>query len=226
MPTTKPQVDYQAQAPLQTGANLVTGRAIVNQQRAGLAGNYYPVVTQAQVGGGNLPPRRPAPGGPSGPGGPRGPSGPPGGPRGPRGPGRLGGGGGYPPPCNPYGGGPTGGSGYPPQPPPGGPGYPPPPPPAGGVNTYGVPWYPVSAPSRKSLPYPTYEQGSDPDSHIRVFETAVRANRENDAAKIINIFGFILRDKISEWYANYLKSHPYTNFEELKQAFCKRYRKV
>ena len=93
-------------------------------------------------------------------------------------------------------------------------------------HPYGVPWYPLPAPLRKSLPYPTYEQGSDPDSHMRVFETTVRANRENDAAETINLFGFTLRDKISEWYANYLNSHPYTNFEELKQAFCKRYRKV
>ena len=38
MPTTKPQVSYQAQAPLQIGANLVTGGGIVPQQGAGLAG--------------------------------------------------------------------------------------------------------------------------------------------------------------------------------------------
>ena len=51
MPTTRPQVKYQAQAPLQSGANLVTSRKIINQQGAGLASNYYPVVIQAQVGG-------------------------------------------------------------------------------------------------------------------------------------------------------------------------------
>ena len=71
-----------------------------------------------------------------------------------------------------------------------------------------------------------YEQGSDPDLHMRVFETTVMANQENDVTEIINLFGFTLRDKISKWYANYLKSHFYTDFEELKQAFCKGYCKV
>ena len=60
---------------------------------------------------------------------------------------------------------------------------------------------------------------------MRVFEIAVRANRKNDAVEIINLFGFTLRDKILKWYANYLKSHLYIDFEELEQAFYKRYRR-
>jgi hypothetical protein len=41
---------------------------------------------------------------------------------------------------------------------------------------------------------------------------------------IINLFGSTLRDSISEWGENYAQDHPNCTFEELEQAFCKRFK--
>jgi hypothetical protein len=41
---------------------------------------------------------------------------------------------------------------------------------------------------------------------------------------IINLFGFTLRDNISEWGENYVQDHPNCIFEKLEQAFCKKFR--
>ena len=49
---------------------------------------------------------------------------------------------------------------------------------------------------------------------------------EGACVYVHDIFCMTMQTVTTKWYANYLKSHPYTNFEELKQAFCKRYRKV
>jgi hypothetical protein len=35
-------------------------------------------------------------------------------------------------------------------------------------------------------------------------------------ADIINLFGFTLRDNISEWGENYIQNHPIYTFEELE----------
>jgi hypothetical protein len=42
-------------------------------------------------------------------------------------------------------------------------------------------------------------------------------------ANIINLYGFTLWDIISKWGENYVKDHPDRTFEELEQAFCKRF---
>jgi hypothetical protein len=55
---------------------------------------------------------------------------------------------------------------------------------------------------------------------------SIKANGEIVKANIINLFGFILRDNILEWGENYVQDHPNYTFEELKQAFCKRFKTV
>ena len=104
------------------------------------------------------------------------------------------------------------------------------------VPGYFPPWYttlpppqtvmPSSLPSRKSLPYPLYQAGTDPDAHIRVFKKAIRANRETEDDEMINLFCYTLRDAVSEWGENFLNSYPGCNFEMITKALCKRYRKV
>jgi hypothetical protein len=45
-------------------------------------------------------------------------------------------------------------------------------------------------------------------------------------AFIINLFSFTLKDIIFEWGENCVQDHPKCTFEELEQAFCKRFRVV
>jgi len=40
---------------------------------------------------------------------------------------------------------------------------------------------------------------------------------------IINLFDFILRDNILEWGENFVQDHPNYTFDELEQAFYKRF---
>jgi hypothetical protein len=40
---------------------------------------------------------------------------------------------------------------------------------------------------------------------------------------IINLFGFTFKDDIFEWGENYVSDHPNCIFEELEQAFFKRF---
>ncbi len=56
----------------------------------------------------------------------------------------------------------------------------------------------------RKLQYPTYVKDTDPDTHIRVFKKAIKANGETMEANIINLFGFTLRDSIFEWCENYV----------------------
>jgi hypothetical protein len=71
------------------------------------------------------------------------------------------------------------------------------------------------------LQYPTYVKDINLDAHIRVFKKAIKANGEIMEVDIINLFGFILRDNISEWGENYVQDHPNCTFKELEQTFHK-----
>jgi hypothetical protein len=96
------------------------------------------------------------------------------------------------------------------------------------------PWYqplvvqPMLEPATKlpykKLQYPTYVKDTNPDAHIRVFKKAIKANGETMEANIINLFGFTFKNNIFEWGENYVQDHPNYIFEELEQAFCKRFR--
>jgi hypothetical protein len=64
-----------------------------------------------------------------------------------------------------------------------------------------------------------YVKDIDPNVHIKVFQTAIKANGETMESNIINLFGFTLKDNIFEWGEN----HPNCIFEELEQTFCKQF---
>jgi hypothetical protein len=93
------------------------------------------------------------------------------------------------------------------------------------------PWYqppvvqlvlePTTKLSYKKLQYPTHVKNIDLDPHIRVFKNAIKANGEIVEVDIINLFGFTLKDNISEWGENYVQDNPNCTFEKLEQSFCK-----
>jgi hypothetical protein len=68
----------------------------------------------------------------------------------------------------------------------------------------------------KKLQYPTYVKDTDPNAHIRIFKKAIKTNGETVEADIIDLYGFILRDNISEWGEIYVQDHPNCIFEELE----------
>jgi hypothetical protein len=93
------------------------------------------------------------------------------------------------------------------------------------------PWYPLVAvqfqPTSKltyqKLQYPTYVKDINPDAHIKVLKKTIKVNGETMEVNIANLFGFILRDNILKWGENFVQDHPNYIFEELEQAFCKRF---
>jgi hypothetical protein len=85
---------------------------------------------------------------------------------------------------------------------------------------------PITKLPYRKLQYLTYVEGTNHDAHIRVFKKAIKTNGETVQANIINLFGFTLRDNISGWGENYVQDHQNCIFEELEQAFCKRFKIV
>jgi hypothetical protein len=91
------------------------------------------------------------------------------------------------------------------------------------------PWYPplvthvleltTKLPYRK-LQYPTYVKDINLNAHIKVFKKVIKANGEIMKANIINMFGFTLNNGISK---HFVQNLPNCTFEELEQAFCKRF---
>jgi hypothetical protein len=98
------------------------------------------------------------------------------------------------------------------------------------------PWYqphvvqPGSKPATKlpyrKLQYPTYVKDINPNAHIKILKKAIKVNGEIVEVDIINLFGFTLRDNISEWGENYVQDHPNCTFEELEQTFCMRFKTI
>jgi hypothetical protein len=98
------------------------------------------------------------------------------------------------------------------------------------------PWYqpPVVQPISKlvtklpyyKLQYPTYVKDTNLDAHIKVFKKAIKVNGETMEANIIDLFGFTLKDNISEWGENYVRNHLNCTFEKFEQTFCKQFKSV
>jgi len=69
------------------------------------------------------------------------------------------------------------------------------------------PWYqsvpiqtkPTSKLPYRKLQYPTYVKDTDLDAHIRIFKKSIKVSGEIMEVNIINLFGFTLRNNISEW---------------------------
>jgi hypothetical protein len=60
--------------------------------------------------------------------------------------------------------------------------------------------------------YLTYVKDTDPNGHIKVFKKIIRAN-------ILNLFGFTLRDNISEWGQNFVQDHLITFWRSWSKHF-------
>lgn len=60
------------------------------------------------------------------------------------------------------------------------------------LNWYVGPVAPTPHPTRKSLSYFIYKEGTNLDVHLWVFRKAIHANEEKDDAYIINLFFFLL----------------------------------
>ncbi len=98
-------------------------------------------------------------------------------------------------------------------------------------RTFMLLWYPpiiiryepTSKLPYQKLQYLTYVEDIDPNVHIRVFKQAIKANKKIMEVDIFNMFGFTLKNNISEWGENFVQNHLNCTFEELEQAFCKRF---
>ncbi len=75
----------------------------------------------------------------------------------------------------------------------------------------------------KKLQYPTYMKDIDLNAHIKVFKKAIKTSEEVVEVNTIKLFGFTLRDNISEWGGNFVQDHPNYTFKELEQTFCKHF---
>jgi hypothetical protein len=69
-----------------------------------------------------------------------------------------------------------------------------------------------SKPYCRPLNYPEYVKEFNPNTHVRVFKVAIRANSEMDDVKIVNLFSFTFRDIMSDYYNNYLEDYPNYTF--------------
>jgi hypothetical protein len=56
----------------------------------------------------------------------------------------------------------------------------------------------------KSLLYPIYFTGIDPNVHVWVFQKAIQTNGDKHDVGIVNLFCFTLKDVISEWGENFM----------------------
>ena len=78
----------------------------------------------------------------------------------------------------------------------------------------------------RKLQYPTFVKDTSPNFHIKVFKKAIKVNGETMEANIIDLFGFTLKDNISEWGENYVRNHLNCTFEKFEQTFCKQFKSV
>jgi hypothetical protein len=62
----------------------------------------------------------------------------------------------------------------------------------------GKPLIPPIKPHEKPFNYLEYVKKFDPNVKIRIFKAVIRANGEIDDADIVNLFGFILKNIISD----------------------------
>ncbi len=74
---------------------------------------------------------------------------------------------------------------------------------------------PPNRPYHRPINYPKYVKDSNPDAHVKVFKTAIKANSETHDVKIINLFSFTFRDTMSNWCNNYMGDYPDYTFTKL-----------
>jgi hypothetical protein len=90
----------------------------------------------------------------------------------------------------------------------------------------GRPPLPPNRPYRQPLNYPKYVKDSNPNAHVRIFQTVIKTNSETNDARIFNLFNFTLRDTMFDWCNNYLGNYLDCTFVKLYLTFYERYKKV
>ncbi len=70
-------------------------------------------------------------------------------------------------------------------------------------------------PNMVAFKYPNFKKNVDPDVHVKVFNSTIKANVETFEEYIINAFSYMLRDTTSDWCHNYMSKFLDCIFLEL-----------
>jgi hypothetical protein len=74
---------------------------------------------------------------------------------------------------------------------------------------------PPNKPYRRPLNYLEYVKNSNPNAHVEVFKTTIKANGETKDVKIVSMFSFTLKDTMSNWCNNYMGDYLECIFAEV-----------
>jgi hypothetical protein len=74
---------------------------------------------------------------------------------------------------------------------------------------------PPNKPYHRPLNYLEYVKNSNPNAHIKVFKTTIKANGETKDVKIVNMFSFTFKDIMSNLCNNYMGDYVDYIFAEL-----------
>jgi hypothetical protein len=70
-------------------------------------------------------------------------------------------------------------------------------------------------PNRVALKYPDFKKEVDPNAHVRMFNSIIKANAETFEEYTINAFNYMLKDTTSDWCHNYMLKFPDYTFSKL-----------
>jgi hypothetical protein len=74
---------------------------------------------------------------------------------------------------------------------------------------------PLNKPYHRPLNYLGNVKNSNPNVHVKVFKTAIKANGEIEDVEIVNMFSFTFRDIMFNWCNNYMGDYLECIFVEL-----------
>jgi hypothetical protein len=63
-------------------------------------------------------------------------------------------------------------------------------------------------PNNVALKYPDFKKNVDPNSHVKMFNSTVKANVKTYEEYIINAFSYMLKNTILYWCHNYMSKFP------------------
>jgi len=72
-----------------------------------------------------------------------------------------------------------------------------------------------------ALKYPNFKKDVDPNVHVTMFNSKVKANAYTFDKYGINVFSYMLRDMALDWCHNYMSKFLDCIFLELTHAFYK-----
>jgi hypothetical protein len=76
-------------------------------------------------------------------------------------------------------------------------------------------------PNKVALKYLDFKKDVDPNAHVKMFNSTIKANAEISEEYIINAFNYMLRNTTLNWCYKYMSKFPDCIFSKLTQAFCK-----